>query len=267
MFLTMLWSTWPFEYLINPGIKQETLWHPSYASFVITDGTDIHQLIANRVPTRWHILPHDLIYLFGQDFPEVCVWFVLLLCLVVVRYHYWYPTKFLHQYSDNYTIFSLWGNQHGSHFQANSIIEDWGTPDETTLSGMSLDLAGNESTSVHVMAYCCQTTSHYLCPFWSRSVMPCGVIRSQWVNCPFSSCGNIFQMKNYCIFSVNMENDIITLSLDTTFNYLQRSWLICFALQRINTHSVISCVFTSNSKQYLEQGHGIKILATTVLDT
>ena len=46
---------------------------------------------------------------------------------------------------------------------------------------MSLDLTEDKSTLVQVMAWCRQTTSHYLSQCWPRSVSPYGVIRPQWV--------------------------------------------------------------------------------------
>ena len=40
----------------------------------------------------------------------------------------------------------------------------------------------DESTLVQVMAWCCQTTSHYLSQCWPRSMWSSGVTRPQWVN-------------------------------------------------------------------------------------
>ena len=47
---------------------------------------------------------------------------------------------------------------------------------------MSLDLTDDKSTSVQVMAWCRQATSHYMSQCWPRSLLPYGVTRPQWVN-------------------------------------------------------------------------------------
>ena len=47
---------------------------------------------------------------------------------------------------------------------------------------MPLDLTDDKSTLVQVMAWCCQTTSHYLSQCWPRYLSPYGVTRPQWVN-------------------------------------------------------------------------------------
>ena len=47
---------------------------------------------------------------------------------------------------------------------------------------MPLDLTGDKSTLVQVMAWCRQATSHYLSQCWPRSLSPYGVTRPQWVN-------------------------------------------------------------------------------------
>ena len=47
---------------------------------------------------------------------------------------------------------------------------------------MSLDLTDDKSTLVQVMAWCHQTTSHYLSLCWPRSLSPYGITRPQWVN-------------------------------------------------------------------------------------
>ena len=53
---------------------------------------------------------------------------------------------------------------------------------ETALRLMLLDLTDNRSTSVQVMAWCHQATSHYLSQCWPRSMSSYGITRSQWVN-------------------------------------------------------------------------------------
>ena len=47
---------------------------------------------------------------------------------------------------------------------------------------MPLDLTDDESKLVQVMAWCHQATSHYLSQCWPSSMLPCGVIRPQWVD-------------------------------------------------------------------------------------
>ena len=47
---------------------------------------------------------------------------------------------------------------------------------------LSLDLTNDKSTLVQVMAWCHQTTSHYLSQCWPRSLSPYGVTWPQWVN-------------------------------------------------------------------------------------
>ena len=47
---------------------------------------------------------------------------------------------------------------------------------------MILGLADDKSTLVQVMAWCRQTTSHYLSQCWPSSMSPYGVTRPEWVN-------------------------------------------------------------------------------------
>ena len=49
------------------------------------------------------------------------------------------------------------------------------------LRWMPLDLTGDKSTLVQVMAWCRQATSHYMSQCWPRSISPNGVTRPQWV--------------------------------------------------------------------------------------
>ena len=62
------------------------------------------------------------------------------------------------------------------------VIDGWGISCQVALIWMSLDFTDNQSTLVHVMAWCHQATSHYLSQCWTRSLAPYGVIRPQWVN-------------------------------------------------------------------------------------
>ena len=53
---------------------------------------------------------------------------------------------------------------------------------------MSWDFTDDRSTLVQVMAWCRQTTSHYLSQCWPRSLSPYGVTRPQWVKAWMSNC-------------------------------------------------------------------------------
>ena len=67
-----------------------------------------------------------------------------------------------------------------------------------------------ESTLVQVMAWCRQTTSHYLSQCWPRSLLPYDIIQLQWFNSlrpqqkGWYFTDNIFKWKfvneNHCIF-------------------------------------------------------------------
>ena len=54
------------------------------------------------------------------------------------------------------------------------VIDGWGISCKTALIWMSLDLTDDQSTLVHVMAWCCQATSHHLSQCWPRSLSPYG---------------------------------------------------------------------------------------------
>ena len=66
-------------------------------------------------------------------------------------------------------------NQHW--FMQNRI---WGTRCEIAFKWM-LHNCTNESKLVQVMAWCHQATSHYWSRCWSRSMVPYGLIRPQWI--------------------------------------------------------------------------------------
>ena len=66
-------------------------------------------------------------------------------------------------------------------FKWSLVIAGWGISHEIALMWMSLDLTDDQSTLVQVMAWCCQTASHYLSQCWPRSLSPYGVTRPQWV--------------------------------------------------------------------------------------
>ena len=58
----------------------------------------------------------------------------------------------------------------------------WGISYEIALRWMPLDLTDDKSTSVQVMAWCRQATSHHLSQCWSRSMSSNVITRPQWVN-------------------------------------------------------------------------------------
>ena len=60
-------------------------------------------------------------------------------------------------------------------------INGWGITREIALTWMSVNLADDNLTLVHVMAWCRQATSHYLSQWRPRSMSPYGIIRQQWV--------------------------------------------------------------------------------------
>ena len=61
------------------------------------------------------------------------------------------------------------------------VIDGWSISCEIALIWMLLDFTDDQSTLVQVMAWCHQTTSHYLSQCWPRSLSPYGVTRPQWV--------------------------------------------------------------------------------------
>ena len=62
------------------------------------------------------------------------------------------------------------------------MIDGWGISCEIALIWMSLDFTDDQWTSVQVLAWCHQATSHYLSYCLPRSLSPHGVTRPEWVN-------------------------------------------------------------------------------------
>ena len=56
-------------------------------------------------------------------------------------------------------------------------IDGWGISCEIALIWMSMDFTDDQSTLVHVMAWCRQATSHYLSQCWLSFLSPYGVTR------------------------------------------------------------------------------------------
>ena len=66
-------------------------------------------------------------------------------------------------------------------FQIISVINGWDISCELPLKWMSIDLTGDKSTLVPIMAWCRQAPSHYLSQYWLRSLSSYVVTRPQWV--------------------------------------------------------------------------------------
>ena len=66
-------------------------------------------------------------------------------------------------------------------FKWNLAIDGWGIFCEIAPIWMLLDFTDDQSTSVHVMAWFRQATSHYLSQCSPRSMSPSGITRPQWV--------------------------------------------------------------------------------------
>ena len=61
------------------------------------------------------------------------------------------------------------------------MTDGWSISCKIALRWMPLGLTDDKSTSVQVMAWCRQATSHYLNQCWPRSTSPFCVTRTQWV--------------------------------------------------------------------------------------
>ena len=62
------------------------------------------------------------------------------------------------------------------------VTDGYDISSDIALRWTLLDLSGDKSTLVQVMAWCRQATSHYLNQCWPRFLPPYGVTRPQWVN-------------------------------------------------------------------------------------
>ena len=73
------------------------------------------------------------------------------------------------------------------------MIDGWGISCEIAIICMSLDLTGDKSTLVQVMAWCRQAASHYLNQCWPRPMSPYGITRPQWINSlrPGDKCNGV----------------------------------------------------------------------------
>ena len=81
----------------------------------------------------------------------------------------------------------------------------------------------NQSATVQVMAWCRQTTSHYLNHCWPISLLPYGVLRPQWVKYPIWSVGLLPVMysdrkkKHWSLTSFNTKQNKGSLTSSTYF--------------------------------------------------
>ena len=95
---------------------------------------------------------------------------------------------------------------------------------------MPLDLTDDKSTLVQVMAWCHQSTSHYLSQCWPRSMSPYGVTRPQWVNsqfCGFKICGILKQdILQYWIWKRTL-SDRTWIYCHSIFRYVTGIWHCC----------------------------------------
>ena len=78
-------------------------------------------------------------------------------------------------------------------FQTILVVDGWGISCGSAPIWMSLGFTDDQSTLVHVMDWCCQTTSHFLSQCWPRSLSPYCVTRPQRVKLLFCIYGRPHQ--------------------------------------------------------------------------
>ena len=106
---------------------------------------------------------------------------------------------------------------------------------DNILRWMPQDLTDDKSTLVQVMAWCSQSTSHYLNQCWPRYPTPYGVTRPQWVNTLRTSqtCRLFAQYILKCI-SFNQNCWIL---IKKMFHFLYyNSFLFWFFSQNLDRH-------------------------------
>ena len=102
---------------------------------------------------------------------------------------------------------------------------------EKVLRWMIENLTNDKSTFVHVMAWCCQATSHYLSQYWPRSMSPYGIIRPQWDNSLAPGrCGSSFKIVTSEHMLQTKHAKLLSSSSEITFRWMpQNSFEIsCF---------------------------------------
>ena len=86
-------------------------------------------------------------------------------------------------------------------FKLFSVTNGWGISCKIALRWMLLDLTGDKSTLVQVMAWCPQATNHYLSQCWPRFMSPYDVTRPQWVNKT-----QLYQQLVHCVVASNFNS-------------------------------------------------------------
>ena len=98
------------------------------------------------------------------------------------------------------------------------VIDGWGISCEIALIWMSLDFTDDQSTLIQVMAWCCQTPSHYLSQCWLRSLSPYDFTKPQWVNSLGPGrCGWNFEL---AVFKLISRIDILSISCKITHRWV-----------------------------------------------
>ena len=98
------------------------------------------------------------------------------------------------------------------------------------------------STSVQVMAWCRQATSHYLSQCWPRSMSPYGVTRPQWVN--------IINLLAPGRWGNNLKSIIFNLALAVT---LKLKWMVQIYVNEKSTLVQVMAWCRQATSHYLSQ--------------
>ena len=88
------------------------------------------------------------------------------------------------------------------------------------LNCTGMDAKNFKSTLIQVMAWCHRTTSHYLSQSCSRSMLPYGITRSQWVN-SLGPSDAIWQQRSGSTLA-----QVMACCLTAPSHYLNQCWLI-----------------------------------------
>ena len=101
------------------------------------------------------------------------------------------------------------------------MIDGQGISGEIALRWMPLDLTDDKSTLIKVMAWCHQTTSHYLSQCWSRSMSTFGVTKPQWGKDSFSK-----QLYLSCEVNWVVSIAVPVLKLEYSWRTRSMQWLL-----------------------------------------
>ena len=99
-----------------------------------------------------------------------------------------------------------------------------------------MGFADDKSTLVQVMAWCRQTTSHYLSQCWPSSMSPYGVIRPQWVN---------IQLLDYKLSMWNSNYGVFFHKLVTRLRW---DWWSGLQIRNSNTHQPVNGIILKQSE-------------------